>query len=148
MNVILQDTVQGLGKKGDIARVSDGYARNFLVPKGLAVPADTEALEKREMLLEKRQSEGKEKKEQLQKYIEHIEGKTFSHTVKADETGALFGSIREKDIAEIMGKDIGEVIDARYIAIKEPVKKLGDHTFHFKLDKDTQAKATLHIEKE
>ena len=133
MKVILNKDVKGIGKKLQMVEVSEGYARNYLLPKKLASLADNksvnEAKTKNDALLFKKQTEIKEAK-QLKEKLEKGYIK-FKH--KIGNNGKLFGSITEKDIAEEIQKVYGVKIDKKKINLKIAIKELGSYTAEVKL---------------
>ena len=132
MKVILKQDVKGLGKKGELVNASDGYARNFLFPKGLAAEANAQAM-----------SEFKNK-QQAEKYrietetaaakaaAERISGKTIHITAKAGQNGKLFGSVTSKEIAEKVKAEFGIETDKRKIIVDD-IKQFGTYEFEIKL---------------
>ncbi len=125
MEVILLKDVKGQGKKGDVVKVSNGYARNFLIPKGFALEATESG--KRKVKEEKEAQRRKEKqlREEALKLKEKLEGLKVVLSVKAGEKGKLFGSINAKDIVEGLEKQHGIKIDKKKIVLDEPIKNLG-----------------------
>lgn len=132
MKIVLIRDVGGLGKKGEFATVSDGYARNFLFPRGLAVKADSQAMselknreaaEKRRIRLETAAAEENAKK---------LEGKTVKITARAGANGKLFGSVASKDVSEAVLKEFGIEVDKRKIAV-EDIKSFGVYPVEIKL---------------
>ncbi len=124
MKVILKADVKSLGKKGDLVNTSDGYARNFLFPKGLAVEANASAMND---FNNKESAKKFHKAEEIKAaniVKDKIDGKTFSFTAKAGANGKLFGSITAKDVAEQIKKEIGEDIDKRKISMQD-IKAFG-----------------------
>ncbi|AHM57487.1 50S ribosomal protein L9 [Peptoclostridium acidaminophilum DSM 3953] len=145
MKVILLKDLKGTGKKGDVINVSDGYARNFLFPKGAAKEASDGNLK---VLSEQKTAQKiKEEKEHeaakaLAKSMEEITITLFS---KAGEGGRLFGSITSKDIAESLKKKHGIDVDKRKILMDEPIKVLGAKFVEIKLHQDVVAKLKVEI---
>ena len=139
MKVILKQDVKGLGKKGELVNASDGYARNFLFPKGLAAEANAQAM-----------SEFKNK-QQAEKYrietetaaakaaAERISGKTIHITAKAGQNGKLFGSVTSKEIAEKIRAEFGIETDKRKIIVDD-IKQFGTYEFEIKLYQGISAK--------
>ncbi|MCR5207612.1 MAG: 50S ribosomal protein L9 [Eubacterium sp.] len=124
MKVILKQDVKALGKAGDLVNASDGYARNFLIPKGLAVAADAKAMNE---FKNREKAEKFHKAEELkaaQELKDRLEGKTVRLTAKAGANGKLFGSVTSKDVAEKIKADFGEEIDKRKIVMQD-VKSFG-----------------------
>ena len=139
MKVILKQDVKGLGKKGELVNASDGYARNFLFPKGLAAEANAQAM-----------SEFKNK-QQAEKYrietetatakaaAERISGKTIRIAAKAGQNGKLFGSVTSKEIAEKVRDEFGIETDKRKIIVDD-IKQFGTYEFEIKLYQGISAK--------
>jgi large subunit ribosomal protein L9 len=133
MKVILQQDVKGLGKAGDVVNASDGYARNYLIPKKLATEASAgnlNSIKLQKKAEEKRQAEAQEKAEKLRDRLEKV---TVSMKAKSGEGGRLFGSITNKEIAEMLEKQHGIALDKRKISLNEPIKDLGDTTVEVKV---------------
>ena len=133
MKVILTQDVKKVGKKGDILEVKDGYARNALFPKGLAVEANAVTLNQR--MLEQK-SEDKRKQQELddaQAIADKINDKEVKLTVKTGEGGKVFGSITSKEIAEAIEKAYGVKIDKKKIQLKDAIKGLGGQKITIKL---------------
>lgn len=139
MIVILTKDVKGTGKAGEVVKVSDGYARNMLLPKGLA----KEATEGNVRNLEKQKALAAEKKaEQKAAALEQakaIEGMTVVIKSKGGETGKLFGSITSKDIAEALLKQENIKIDKKKIELPSPIKQTGDTEVNVKLFPEVSA---------
>ncbi|AZO93545.1 50S ribosomal protein L9 [Halocella sp. SP3-1] len=138
MKVILKSDVKKLGSKGDIVKVSDGYARNFLMPKGLAEEAtqsNLNELKHKEKIQERKYKENLTEAEEL---ASKLEEKDFVIAVKAGENGRLFGSVTTKDIAKAVKKE-GFKIDKRKIDLSDHIKSLGVHKVKVKIFKDVEA---------
>ena len=128
MKVILNQDVKAQGKKGDIINVSDGYARNFLLPKGLATQADNQALH---LLKDQKDKEARRKnveEEAAKNIAEKMKSITVTIKAKAGAGGKLFGSITSKDVAEQLLKQTKINVDKRKLDISEGIKTLGEHT--------------------
>ena len=133
MQVILNQDVKGTGKKGEIVKVSDGFARNMLFPRGLATEATTaniRSLEKQKAIAAEKKAEEKKAAEELAAKLEDI--KVVIKT-KSGEGGKLFGSITSKDIAEETKKQTGLVIDKKKIQLNSPIKNIGTFNVTVKL---------------
>lgn len=143
MKVILLKDVKGLGKAGDLANAKDGYARNFLFPKGLAIEATKSNLEKWKKDMEKKKQREKEEYEKALKLKEKIESITVTIKSKAGERGKLFGSITSKDISEALKKQHKINIDKRKIEMKDNIKSLGTTSVEVKVY--TEISATLKV---
>lgn len=144
MKVILLADVKSQGKKGDIINVSDGYAHNFLLAKGLAAVATADKLNAIEI---QNKAIIRHKEEAKNKYSEQakaLNGQSFTLSIKAGENGKLFGSITAKEISEQMNK-AGFVVDKKQIIIKEQIKTLGIHEISIKLSPEIIAKCTVKV---
>ncbi|RJE47376.1 MULTISPECIES: 50S ribosomal protein L9 [unclassified Dehalobacter] len=146
MKVILKEDVKALGKKGKVCEVTDGYARNFLIPRGLAVEAtqgnvqDLAHKQKQEELRKQR-----EKQEALD-LSQKIENMDIIVKVKVGEKGRLFGSVTNKEIAEVLEKEYQLKLDKRKIEVKEPIKGLGEYQTTVKLHSEVTARLKIKIE--
>lgn len=124
MKVILKADVKSLGKAGELVNASDGYARNFLIPKGLATEANATAMNE---FKNREKAEKFHKAEELKAanaVKEKLEGKTVKLTAKAGANGKLFGSVTSKDVAEAVKKEFGEEVDKRKIVMSD-IKAFG-----------------------
>lgn len=143
MKVIFIKDVKGQGKKGQVKEVSEGYASNFLLPRGLARPAtegNVKVLENQNAAEQKRKQQEKEEAVALGEKLETV---TVELKAKAGEGGKLFGAITSKQIAEALGKQ-GYKIDKRKIELDEPIRTLGVTQMSVKLHPDV--KATLKVQ--
>ena len=139
MKVIFLTDVQGTGKTGEIKQVKDGFARNMLFPKGLAIEATPANL----TMLEQKKASLKHQKDQERGAAEAVaaglDGKTFKLVARAGESGKLFGSITAKDIAAALKKE-GNDIDKRKITVKDDIKTFGTYEVEAKLHSGVVAK--------
>ena len=133
MKVILKADIKGVGKKDEIINASDGYARNFLFPKNLAVEANTENLSKLQAKKDATQFRKNNEKEDAQKLSEKLMKITVRVEVKAGENGKIFGGVSAKDISENLEKQHKIKIDKKKIDLKETIKTLGVHNVDVKL---------------
>ncbi len=147
MKVILQTDVPNLGKVGEIVNVANGYARNFLFPKKLALAA-TEKREKEyahiQAVVEAKKAKMRKDKEQV---AEQLNGKTLGFIRKAGEDDKLFGSVTNSDIAEELAKE-NYTIDKRDIELEDAVKVLGQHKAIVKLGEGIHAELKINVERE
>ena len=143
MKVILLQDVKGLGPKESTVEVAEGYARNFLIPRGLAVEASAGRL--RDLNL--RQQVEKNKKERAKaealKLAERLEGKEVQVAMRAGEGGKLFGSVTTREVAEVLAKDYGIKLDRKQLELKDTIKALGRYPLTARLYPGIQAKFTL-----
>ena len=133
MKVILLDNIKGVGKKDQIINASDGYARNFLFPKKLAVEANNENMAKLKAKENSNQYKKSQEKEDAQKLSEKLKGILVKISVKAGENGKIFGSITSKEIADTLKEEYKIDIDKKRIDLKEPIKTLGNFSVSVKL---------------
>jgi ribosomal protein L9 len=145
MKVILLKDVKAQGKKGDVINVSDGYANNFLLKKGLAAPATNDNMNK----LNNEKSAQAHRREvewnNAQQIREAIQDKTVSLQAKAGDGGRLFGSVTTMDIAEAMKKELKVEIDKRKIILSDPIKNIGNYTVEAKIHPEVTATFTVAI---
>lgn len=145
MKIILTEDVKKVGKKGDILEVKDGYARNALLPKGLAIEANAVTLNQRKL---EQKSEDKRKQAELDaaKQIEEtLKDKEIKIPIKTGEGGKIFGSVTSKEIAETIKKETGIEIDKKKIQLKEAIKSLGSQKIAIKLHPKVTADITVVI---
>lgn len=146
MRVILKREVRGLGRPGDVKDVADGYAQNFLLPKGLATIATAGEMKH---LAQERQAD-KLKKDRAQDDAKALATRlatiTLAFKLKAGEHGKTFGSVTNKDIAEALRREHGIEIDRAKIALPDPLRTLGAHSVDIKLMPDVRAKVTVAVE--
>ena len=142
MKVILKQKVKGIGDVGEIKEVSDGYARNFLLPKGLAVIADANAVKSLEKQRESAEKKGERELAQSKSLQKKIEDLTMDYIANAGEGGRLFGSVTSKDIADQLARN-GIKVDRRKILMDEPIRQLGECKVDIRLH--PQVVATLKI---
>jgi len=132
MKVILKADVKGTGKKGQTIEVADGYARNFLFPRGLAVEASQGALRS----LEEEKIAQQKKQERIINEIkalrDKLEGQTVKVAARCGENGRLFGSITNKDIADAITKFLGKEFDRKVIDLTAPIKTMGTYPVSLK----------------
>lgn len=146
MKVIFLQDVKGKGKKGDIKEVSDGYAKNFLLPKKVAVEATNaninDAKGKKEAIQHRKDVE----EENARNLCAKISEISISLTAKAGDNGKLFGSITSKDLSEQLKKDFGFEIDKRKFVLPDGIKSAGNYTVDIKLHPGIVAKLKVNVE--
>ncbi|MCC3144702.1 50S ribosomal protein L9 [Halanaerobium sp. Z-7514] len=145
MKVVLTEDVKKLGSQGDVVDVADGYARNYLFPRGLAVEATKGKVKEIKEKEAKKARIKREKKEEAKKLKEKLEAEKFVLKVKAGESGRLFGSVNTKDIAETAAEK-GYDIDKRKIELSDSIKTLGMHKVEIKLYDDISAELNIKVE--
>ena len=148
MKVVLTQEVKGLGQPGQIKEVADGYARNYLLPQGLATMATPGAVKE----VEQRQAAERKRQEKLDQEMRSVgtklDGTTVTVRSKVGEGGKLYGSITTQDVAEALEKQAGQSVDRRKIEIEEPVRHVGEYKIPVKLSKNVTATINLVVEGE
>lgn len=148
MRILLTQDVENLGKAGDIKTVADGYARNFLIPKGLAVQA-TEGAMKQVQLQKKVQAKRQQRAtEETASLAEILWQLTLTFKAKAGEKDRLYGSITSADIVEALERQTGRAFDKRKVLLKGPIHELGVHKVPIKLMPDVIPEVTVVVERE
>ena len=145
MEIILKEDVEKLGNKGEVVEVADGYARNYLLPKGLAVFATKENLNQLKQQLKKEERKEEERREEAQEIADKLSELELEFAVKAGEEGRLFGSVTDKDIAESIEEEISVEIDKKDIKMDDNIKELGAHKIEIDLYKDIKAELKVKV---
>lgn len=133
MKVILKADIKGVGKKDEIINASDGYARNFLLPKNLAVEANTENLSKLKAKNESKAYQKEQDKEAAIKVADRLSKIMLKMPVKSGENGKIFGGVSAKEIADSLEKEYQIKVDKKKIDLDETIKTLGVRTVEIKL---------------
>lgn len=133
MKVILKADIKGVGKKDEVINASDGYVRNFLFPKNLAVEANTENMKKLQAKNDATQYKKDLEKEEAKRIADKMNKIMLKITVKAGENGKIFGGVSAKEISENLEKQENIKVDKKKINLKETIKTLGVHTVEIKL---------------
>ena len=147
MKIILKEDVDNLGARGKVVNVKDGYARNYLLPRGLAMKHTAGAeklLAQERRMYEVRQVKAKEEAEQFAERLAAIE---LTVAKRAGDQDVLYGSVTPTDIADLL-EARGFVVDKRKILMREPVKKLGDYEVQLRLHREVVPVIKLHVTKE
>lgn len=144
MKVVLLADVKGLGKKGELCNASDGYARNFLFPKKLAVEADSSALNELKSREEAKAHHKQEEINAAKATAEKLSGKSVTIKAKAGSGGRLFGSVTSKEIAAEIKNSIGVEIDRKKMNVAD-IKNFGEYTAEIKLYQGIIAKVTVKV---
>ena len=147
MEVILREDIEKLGSRGQVVKVTSGYARNFLLPKRLAVAAtesNKKIVEQERQSHVRREAKQKSEAEDLAKLLGPT---TVTISQKAGDNDQLFGSVTSKDVAEALEKK-GFTIDRRKIQLDEPIKTLGEHKINVRLHRDVNIEITVQVVKD
>jgi large subunit ribosomal protein L9 len=145
MKIILQKTVERLGDPGDVADVADGYARNFLIPRGLAVRAEKGTVRHAESLKRAHQSRTKAQKGEFEALAARIIQNPVVVTARAGEEGKLFGSVTAADIAEALSAGAGVSVDRRDVHLDEPIRSVGTHEVTVHLHAEVDPVITIEV---
>jgi len=145
MKVVLLDNIKGIGQVGDVKNVSDGYARNMLLPRGLAKPVTEGLLKDIEALKAKKLQAIALAHAEAQKLAEKINGTKIQLTGKANEQGTLFAGIEAHQIAQTLSKTAGIQIDAAALELPEHIKTLGEHSIRVNLSADVTADIVVEV---
>jgi large subunit ribosomal protein L9 len=148
VKIILTRDVSNLGQAGDVKNVAAGYARNYLIPQGLAVKATAGAMKE----FERRRSAETSREERLAQRAEALAQRlsevTLTFEAKAGETGRLYGSITTGDIAEALGRQVGEKFDRRKNILSDPIRQVGEHVVSVRLAADVVAEVKVVVKPE
>ena len=144
MKVILLDNIQGHGKKGDIVTVNDGYARNYLLPKKLAVEATKAVLNEIQQKVAKEQRLLKEERDAALLVAQQLKGTAVTVKMRCGEDGKMYGSVTNQDIQNGL-KELGYDIDKKKITIRDTIKTLGVYDAEVKVYKDNSAKIKINV---
>ncbi len=147
MKVILTKDIEGLGNEGDIIIVKPGFARNFLLPKGLAINFSSNQLTKIENELKQQERKIEREKEDLSHILNQISSLEVSIKAKSEDNKKLFGSVTKADIEQLLLQN-NIKIDKKYIDLKSPIKTLGLHEIDIKFNSELSGSFKVNIEKE
>lgn len=145
MKIILADDVDNLGTKGDVVSVADGYARNYLVPKGLALMASKGALKQAEQMRRAREERELKIKEEAAGRVSKLGATSVYISARAGEGGRLFGSVTKADVARAILEQLGEDVDRHVIRLEDPIRTLGSHSVEIHLHEEVNALVTVEV---
>lgn len=148
MKVILTQDVTNLGKKGALVEVAEGYGRNFLLPRGLAMEASQGAVKSLEAEKERQQQKAARLTAQAKAAAARLNGMTVTVKARVGEGTRLFGSVTARDVAGALQKAAKIEIDKRKVEIKEPIKSLGTYPVTIKLHPEASAEIKVSVEQE
>ena len=144
MKIILTEDVDGLGHKGDVVDVADGYGRNYLVPRGFGIRWTRGGEKTIDSIKKARESRSVRDAEHAAEVKSTLEGSTYSVKVRAGETGRLFGAVTAAEIAAAITEAGGEV-DKRTIVVGNPIRSLGAHTVTVRVHEDVEAQVDINV---
>jgi large subunit ribosomal protein L9 len=146
MKVILTQDVKNLGKEGDVKDVSDGYARNYLIPRGLVVEATKANLKEKEDQASRLQKQKDREKTEAEALHERLNGKSITLTARCGGGDKLFGAVTSKEIADTLNKQFKVKLDKKKVDLGEPIKHLGEYPVKIKIYPLIQAEITVRVE--
>jgi large subunit ribosomal protein L9 len=144
MRVILLDDVAKLGRRGDVREVADGYARNYLLPKKLALPATPGTLRSLEHIRLQQDAKARRLRADAEALRERIEALVFEARRQASEEGRLFGSVTAQDVVEFLATQ-GVTVERRRVVLEEPIKTLGETTVTVRLHPEVTARLRVRV---
>ena len=147
MKVLLKEDVDNLGYAGEVHNVADGYGRNFLLPRGLAVLATEGVLRQAASWRARAEARRAERRAEYEALTERISGKHLVFTARAGETGRLYGSVTMMDVADRLNEELGTDIDRRKFD-SQPLRDLGEHQITIHLDRDFHPQLVVHVHPE
>ena len=147
MKVLLRSDVDGLGRTGDIVEVARGHARNFLLPRGLAVAASSGVTAQAEAMQKKRALKAIEDKADAEEIVSRLDGIIIQISANASETGKLFGSVGVAEISQALQDQVGLEIDRKDIS-GETAKEIGNHQFTLHLHPEVEMQVTVDVKSE
>lgn len=145
MEVILLEDVKTLGKKGQIVKVNDGYARNFILKRNLGIEATAKNLNDLKLQRANEARIEQEKLDEAKKLAAELDGKYVTLSIKSGEGGRTFGSVSTKEIAGAVKSQLGYDIDKKKMVLDEPIRTLGTHIIHLKLHKDVTGRLEVRV---
>ena len=145
MKVILSDDVEKLGHKGDVVTVADGYARNYLIPKGFAILASKGALKQAEVMQRARAERAEKEKEEAAARVATLAASPVYISARAGEDGKLFGSVTKADIARAIEDQLEQAVDRHLIRLDDPIRSLGTHSVEIHLHEEVNALVTVEV---
>jgi large subunit ribosomal protein L9 len=148
MKILLTQDVENLGRAGEIKTVADGYARNFLIPRGMAVLATEGAIKQAKLRNKAEAKRQRRAEEEVASLAEILWQLTLTFKAKAGEKGRLYGSITSGDIVEALERETGHAFDKRKVQLEGPIRELGVHRVPIKLMTDVTPEITVVVERE
>jgi large subunit ribosomal protein L9 len=145
VKVVLRDDVDNVGRKGDLIDVTDGFARNYLVPRGLAMKATKGVVQQAEAMRRSRQAREAREREAAEALAEQLGGRRIEIRARAGEGGRLFGSVTSADVIDAVRAQTGVELDRRKTQLAEPLKELGVVDVPVKLDADVEVNLTVEV---
>ncbi|MDW8350884.1 MAG: 50S ribosomal protein L9 [Anaerolineae bacterium] len=148
MKVLLLQDVYNLGLAGEVKTVADGYGRNYLLPRGLAVLATPSAVKRAERIKQAAIEKRAREKADIEALAQLLAGMTLTFNVRTGEKGKLYGSITSAQIADAIGKRLGSTFDKRKIALREPIREIGTYSVPVRLSAEAAPVVTVIVQQE
>lgn len=148
MKVVFLEEVLGTAVPGDVKDVKDGFARNYLLPRGLAIPATKDALHRAEVLSKKEEKRQAGLDSEAQKLVEKLEGQKITIRARVGEQGRLYGSVTAADIAEKLGEMLGSEFDRRRVLLHVPIREAGSRMVTLRLTRNVNHQIEVEVEPE
>ena len=145
MKVVFLETVEGSGAMGEVREVANGYARNYLLPRGLAAPATSSLLARATELAEVEAERQRVEDERAHELVGKLEGATLVAAVRVGEQGRLYGSVTSADIAEKAGEILGEELDRRRVLLPEVIRTVGLYTIPLRLSRNVTSEVEVAV---
>jgi large subunit ribosomal protein L9 len=145
MKVVLRDDVENVGRKGDLIEVTDGFARNYLVPRGLAMKATKGVVQQAEAMRRNREARDAREREAAQALAGQLAGQRIELRARAGEGGRLFGSVTSADVVDAVRTQTGVALDRRKTQLTDPLKELGPVEIPVKLHTDVEVTLTVDV---
>jgi large subunit ribosomal protein L9 len=145
VRIILAGDIETLGRKGDVVTVADGYARNFLVPKGLAMVATKGTLRQAEDMRRAREERERKRKDEAAGKVAVLASEPVYISARAGEGGRLYGSVTSSDIARAIAEQLEETIDRHDVRLDDPLRRLGTHQVEVHLHEEVNALVTVEV---
>jgi large subunit ribosomal protein L9 len=145
MRVVLRDDVESLGNKGDLVDVADGYARNYLVPRGLAIKATRGVVAQADAMRRNREAREVRDRQAAEALVPQLAAKRISVSVRAGEGGKLFGSVTTADVVAAVAEQTGIELDRKQVELAESIREVGEYEVAVKLDAGVETTLALEI---
>ncbi|MBA51768.1 MAG: 50S ribosomal protein L9 [Acidimicrobiaceae bacterium] len=145
MKVILRANVEGVGNTGDLVDVANGYAQNFLMPKGLAMRATEGAATQAEAMQRSQELRGVKEREGAEELGQQLQAQTIAIQARVGQDEQLYGSVTTSEIAEAVQAQTGIVLDRRDMSLEEPIRTVGTHQVDMRLHSDVRIQITIEV---
>lgn len=148
IKLLLKEDVDALGRSGDVVSVKSGYARNFLIPQGLAEIANDNSLRKQKRLQEEREKKAIADKAEAEGIKSKVDGLIVTTVVKVDHEGHMYGSVSQSDIVHLLNEQHGVALDKKAVQLRHHIKEIGVHEVKLRLKEGVESVISLKIEAE